>query len=131
MCARSVKSDSVTTWTAARQAPLSMGFSTQDHWSGLPFPPPVDLPDAEIKPACPALAEGFLTTEPPGEPKAAVLPIKKESKANKGGARFPPDVQSRSPHPQPHQSPCHPHSVARPSFPSAELRGSLEAPREL
>ena len=35
----------------ARQAPLSMGFSRQEHWSGLPFPPPGDLPDPEIKPS--------------------------------------------------------------------------------
>ena len=40
MCACSVVPDSATPWTAARQAPLSMGFSRQDYWSGLPFPPP-------------------------------------------------------------------------------------------
>ena len=39
----------VTLWTVARQAPLSMGFSRQEHWSGLPFPPPGDLPDPEHK----------------------------------------------------------------------------------
>ena len=38
----------VTLWTVARQAPLSMGFSRQEHWSGLPRPPPGDLPDTEI-----------------------------------------------------------------------------------
>ena len=38
-------------WTVARQAPLSMGFSRQGHWSGLPFPPPGDLPDPGIEPA--------------------------------------------------------------------------------
>ena len=41
----SVVSDSVTPWTVACQAPLSMGFSRQEYWSGLPFPPPGDLPD--------------------------------------------------------------------------------------
>ena len=37
-------------WTVARQAPLSMGFSRQEYWSGLPCPPPGDLPDPGIKP---------------------------------------------------------------------------------
>ena len=36
-----------TPWTVARQVPLSMGFPRQEHWSGLPFPPPGDLPDTE------------------------------------------------------------------------------------
>ena len=40
----------VTAWTVARQAPLSMGFSRQEYWSGLPFPPPGDLPNPGIKP---------------------------------------------------------------------------------
>ena len=40
-----------TPWTAAHQAPLSMGFSRQEYWSGLPFPPPGDLPDPGIEPA--------------------------------------------------------------------------------
>ena len=55
----------VTPWTVARQAPLSMGFSRQEYWSGLPFPPPGDLPDPGIKPRSlmsPALAGGFFTT---------------------------------------------------------------------
>ena len=51
----------VTPWTVAHQAPLSMGFSRQECWSGLPFPPPGDLPDPGIKPAYPALAGGFFT----------------------------------------------------------------------
>ena len=42
----------MTSWTVARQAPLSMGFSRQEYWSGLPRPPPEDLPDSGIKPAC-------------------------------------------------------------------------------
>ena len=44
-----------TPWTVARQAPLSMGFSRQEYWSGVPFPPPGDLPDPGIKPRSPAL----------------------------------------------------------------------------
>ena len=45
----------VTLWTVASQAPLSMGFSKQEHWSGLPFPSPGDLPDPGIEPRSPAL----------------------------------------------------------------------------
>ena len=44
-----------TPWTAAHQAPLSMGFSRQEYWSGLPFPSPEDLPDPGIEPRSPAL----------------------------------------------------------------------------
>ena len=59
-----------TLWTAAHQAPLSMGFSRQEHWSGQPCPSPGDLPDPGIKPtslASPALADRFFTTVPPGK----------------------------------------------------------------
>ena len=52
-CGASVVSDSVTPWTVTRQTPLSMGFSRQEHWSGLPFPSPGDLPKAGIKPTSP------------------------------------------------------------------------------
>ena len=58
----------VTTWTVACQAPLSVEFSRQEYYSGLPFPLPGSLPDPEIEPASPALAGGFFTTEPPGKP---------------------------------------------------------------
>ena len=51
-----------TPWTVAHQAPLSMGFSRQEYWSGLPCPPPEDLPDLGIEPTSPALAGGFFTT---------------------------------------------------------------------
>ena len=50
----------------AHQAPLSVGFSRQEHWSGLPFPPPGDLPDPGIEPwppVAPALTGRFFTTE--------------------------------------------------------------------
>ena len=57
----------VTPRTAARQAPLSMGFSRQEDWSGLPFPSPGDLPDPGIKPASPALQADSLPSEPPGK----------------------------------------------------------------
>ena len=58
----SVMSDFGTLWTAARQAPLSMGFSRQEYWSGLPFPSPGDLPNPGIESKSPALAGGFFTT---------------------------------------------------------------------
>ena len=54
-----------TPWTVISQAPLSMGFSRQEYWSGLPCPPPRDLHDAGIEPKClmsPALAGRFFTT---------------------------------------------------------------------
>ena len=57
-----------TRWTVAYQAPLSMGFPQQEHWSGFPFPSPGDLPDPGIKPESPASAGRFFTTEPPGKP---------------------------------------------------------------
>ena len=58
----------MTPWTAAHQAPQSMGFSRQEYWSGLPFPSPGDLPDPGIKPRSPALQADALTSEPPGKP---------------------------------------------------------------
>ena len=61
-------SDSATPWTVAHQDPLSMGFSRQEYWSGLPFPSPENLPNPRIESASPALADGFFTTEPPGKP---------------------------------------------------------------
>ena len=58
----------VNPWAVASQAPLSIGFSRQKHWSGLPFPSPGDLPDPGIKPRSPALQAYSLLTEPPGKP---------------------------------------------------------------
>ena len=55
-------------WIVACWAPLLMVFSRQEYWNGLPFPTPEDLPNPGIKPTSPALAGGFLTTEPPGQP---------------------------------------------------------------
>ena len=52
-------------WTLAHQVFLSVGFSRQEYWTGLPFPPPGDLPDLGIEPEAPALAFRFSTTEPP------------------------------------------------------------------
>ena len=47
-----------------------LGFFRQEYWSGLPFPPPGDLPDPGIELVSPALADGFVTTVPSGEPKS-------------------------------------------------------------
>ena len=61
----------VTPWTIAHQAPLSMGFSRQEYWSGSPFPPPGGLPNPGIEPASlmsPALQTGSLPLAPPWKP---------------------------------------------------------------
>ena len=60
----SVVSDSANLWTVASQAPLSMGFPSQEYWSGLLFPPPRDLPDPGIEPTSPALQADSLSSEP-------------------------------------------------------------------
>ena len=67
----SVVSNSVTPWTVAHQAPLSMGASWKEYWNRLPFPPPENLASWWIAPkipVSPALAGRFFTTEPPGKP---------------------------------------------------------------
>ena len=58
----------VTLWTVARQAPLSMGFSRQEHWSGLSCPPSGDLPNPGIKPGSSALQAGSLPLSHQGSP---------------------------------------------------------------
>ena len=67
--ARSVVPDSVTLWTVTRQAPLSVGFSRWEYWSGLPCSPSGDLPKPGIEPRSPALQVNSLLTEPPGKPR--------------------------------------------------------------
>ena len=57
-----------TPWTVAHQAPLSIEFSRQEYWSGLPFPLPGDLPNPGIEPGSPALRADALPSEPPGNP---------------------------------------------------------------
>jgi len=63
----SVVSHFATPWTVARQAPLTMGFSRQEHWSGWPFPSPGDLPSPAIKPRSPTLQADSLLSETPGK----------------------------------------------------------------
>ena len=65
-----------TAWTVAHQAPLPMGFSSQEYWSGLPCRPAVDLPDLGIEPAClssPALAGVFFTTSATEKDKDSLI----------------------------------------------------------
>ena len=65
--------------TVAHQAPLSMEYSRQEYWSGLPFPTPGDLPDPGIEPATlpsPTLASRFFTTASPGKPFVKVIQVK-------------------------------------------------------
>ena len=54
-------------WTVVHQVPLSVGFSRQEYWSGLPFPSPGDLPDPGIEPRSPALQADALLSELPGK----------------------------------------------------------------
>ena len=59
----------VTPWIGASQTPLSMGFFRQEYWSGLPWPPPGDLPDPRIKPRSPSLQAHSLPSASPGKPR--------------------------------------------------------------
>ena len=58
-----------TLWTISHQAPLSMGFSRQEYWRGLPCPPPGDLPNLGTEPRSLTLQVDSLPSEPPGKPK--------------------------------------------------------------
>ena len=59
----------VTLWAVACQGPLSMGFSRKEYWSGLPCPPPGNLPNPGIEPRSPGLQVDSLPAEPPAKPK--------------------------------------------------------------
>ena len=72
MCVLSCVQLFATPWTVARQASQFMGFSRQEYWSGLPLPPPGDLPDPGTEAMSPALAGGLFTTEPPGKPHSVL-----------------------------------------------------------
>ena len=58
-------------WTVAHQAPLSLGFSRQEYWSGLPFPSPGDLPNPGIEPRSPAFKVDSLPSDPPEKTQSA------------------------------------------------------------
>ena len=79
----SVMSDSFATpWTVACQASLSMGFSRQEYWSGLPFPPPGDLPDPGIEPGSPAFQADSLSLSHLESPLPDLANEKSENTAN-------------------------------------------------
>ena len=69
-----------TPWTVTCQAPLSMGFSEQEYWSGLPCPSPGDLPDPGIKRGSPTLQADSLPSEPPENPSLFIAVNKKRKK---------------------------------------------------
>ena len=78
-CVYSVAKSCPTVWepmTLAGQAPLSMGYSREEYWSGLPFPSPGDLTDPGVETrslASHAMASSFFTTEPDGKPRLSVV----------------------------------------------------------
>ena len=80
VCAQSLQLClTVTLWTVACQAPLSMGFSRQEYWSGLPCPPPGALPDPGVdsgSPAPPALQADSSPSEPPGKQTSVSCDVK-------------------------------------------------------
>ena len=85
-------SDSATAWTVARQTALSMEFSRQEYWSGLPFPPPGDLPNVGIKPTSPTLAGGLFTSASPGKPNLSKYYQPKCCLRHRGEKREPPPI---------------------------------------
>ena len=64
----------VAPWTVALQSPLSMGFSRQEYWSGLPCPSIGDLSDPGTEPTSPVLADKFFTAKPPNASEITLLP---------------------------------------------------------
>ena len=70
-----VSNSFATLWTVTHHASLSMEFSRQEYWNGLPFPSLKDLPDLGIEPVSPALASRFFTPEPPGKSKYKCINI--------------------------------------------------------
>ena len=76
----------VTLWTVARHTPVSMGFSKHEYWSGLPCPPPKDLPDPGIEPPSPvtlALKADSLLLSHWGSPNETVCNLKNKKRMDK------------------------------------------------
>jgi len=71
----------VTSWAVAHRASLSMEFSRQEYWSGLPFSSPGDLSDPVIEPRSPALQADSLPSEPPGKPQFPKPQLKRQQEA--------------------------------------------------
>ena len=78
-----------TSWTLARQAPLSMGFFRPEYWSGLPFPSPGDLPNPGIEPESPALQVDSLSSESPAVKNLPAMQKTQEMHVVPGSGRFP------------------------------------------
>ena len=72
-----------TPWTAAYQAPPSMGFSRREYWSGVPLPSPGDLPDPGMEPGSPALQADASPSEPPGKPPVSTASLFTVAKTQK------------------------------------------------
>ena len=79
LCTLSCVQHFVTRWTAARQAPLSMGFFRQEYWSGVPSPSPGGLPRPGIETRSPALQADALLSEPPGKSCASISALQIDS----------------------------------------------------
>ena len=75
-----------TPWTVAHQIPLSLEFSRQEYWSGLPFPSPGDFPNPGIKLQSPVLQADSLPSEPPGKPKTSTDSFLKDFYCEKNSA---------------------------------------------
>ena len=104
----------------ARQAPLSMGFSRQESWSGVPFPSPGDLPNPGIEPASLRLLHweaGSLPLAPPGKP-VNTLDSKQSRLGGSALATPPPGCLPHTPHPA---APSHPGPPSWNSFPSRSV----------
>ena len=89
----------MTLWTVARLAPLSMGLSRQEYWSGWSCPPPGELPYSRIKPVSlisPALADGFFTTNTTREAPLKLRWLRNGKIRFCGGIKWPPIGQSHS-----------------------------------
>ena len=110
-----------TPWTVAYQAPLSIGFSRQESWSGLPFPSPGDLPYPGIEPGFPALQADALPWEPPGSPSPSLIPYLFSQLANQGHQQ----VTVKNETPKLHQ--LHLKSCSVPSNRSANLSVSFSS----
>ena len=94
-----------TPWTAACHAPLSMGLSRQEYWSGLPCLPPGDPPNPRIEPMFPALAGRFFTAEPLGKPDHCLL-HSKVTESVSSSLSSPDHFLSHSPLPSGLSAPC-------------------------
>ena len=85
-------SDSATPWTITPQAPLSMGFSWQEYWSGKPFPSPGDLPNPGIEPRLPHCRQIFYHLSHKGSPRIlewVAYPFSRRSSQHRDQTRSP------------------------------------------